>query len=121
MNKSFEDIYNEQINIQKMISKKGLYDKYLINIPCDDIDLFKYHVVHLLSELGEVLESDKRWKNYRDEKYDEKSKKEEIADCFIVLMNIAMYSNLTSGELLETINKKLLENKKRLLEFNFEL
>lgn len=41
-------------------------------------------------------------------------KAEEIADCFIVLMNIAMFSGFSSEELVETISKKIEVVKERI-------
>lgn len=76
-------------------------------LPVDDVKLTSYHVQQLMSEIGEVLDADKRWKNFRNEKYDRGGKCEEIADCFIVLMNIAMFSGLTAEELENIIYKKM--------------
>lgn len=75
--------------------------------PVDDPKLCSYHVQQLMSEIGEVLEADKRWKNFRDDKYDKDEKAEEIADCFIVLMNIAMFSGMSASELYDTISAKI--------------
>lgn len=66
-----------------------------------------YHIQQLMSEIGEVLDADKRWKNFRNQKYDKDAKLEEIADCFIVLMNIAMFSEFSGFELAKAIDKKL--------------
>ena len=66
-----------------------------------------YHIQQLMSEIGEVLDADKRWKNFRNQKYDENAKLEEIADCFIVMMNIAMFSGFDGSQLIEAIEKKL--------------
>ncbi len=60
-----------------------------------------------MSEIGEVLNADKRWKNFRNDKYDRKAKVEELADCFIVLMNVAMFSGVDAVELGDAIDEKL--------------
>ena len=60
-----------------------------------------------MSEIGEVLEADKRWKSFRNDKYDKDAKADEIADCFIVLMNIAMFSGMSASELYDTISAKI--------------
>lgn len=108
MNKSFSDLYEAQKTNQQKMLDKGLYDVKLVSgLPIDNVKLASYHIQQLMSEVGEVLEADKRWKNFRNEKYDKVAKSEEIADCFIVLMNIAMFSGISSGELEETISRKI--------------
>ena len=88
-----------------------MYDNFknesTISIPVDDVKLMSYHIQQLMSEVGEVLSADKRWKNFRNEKHDESEKLEEIADCFIVLMNIAMFSGFDGSQLSKTIEDKI--------------
>lgn len=108
---TLEKIYNLQIENQEKMLKSGTYDSFKMPstemLPADDIKLFSYHVQQLISEVGEVLEADKRWKNIRNNKYNQYEKLEEIADCFIVLMNIAMYSNIYADDLEDMILTKL--------------
>ena len=40
-------------------------------------------------------------------------KKDEIADCFIVLMNVAAFSGLSAEDVLEAIEKKITVNNER--------
>ena len=61
-----------------------------------------------------MLESDKRWKNFRNEKYDKAGKLEEIADCFIVLMNVAMFSGFGACELYDAIADKIATVERRI-------
>ncbi len=61
----------------------------------------------MVSEIGEVLDADKRWKNFRNEKYDKDAKAEELADCFIVLMNVCMFSGLDGEDMEKAILDKL--------------
>ena len=42
--------------------QKVMFDK---TTPNDSVEDFKYSVLALIGELGEVLEADKRWKNIR--------------------------------------------------------
>lgn len=109
----------QQINQNAML-RNGMYDGFKSTgtefVPVDDAKLMSYHVQQLISEIGEVLEADKRWKNFRNRKYDKEGKLEEIADCFIVLMNIAMFSDFSGGELTKAIVKKLGEVQARLFE-----
>lgn len=99
---------------QSEMIKKGMYDQYVDwitknerSLPVDHPLLASYHIQQLISEIGEVLEADKRWKNIRNIKYSRKDKLDEIADCFIVLMNITMYSGFDSKQLYNAINDKL--------------
>lgn len=88
----------------------GMYGNYLdfdVKLPIDSPRLSSYHVQQLMSEIGEVLDADKRWKNFRNDKYDKNAKAEELADCFIVLMNICMFSGLSAEEFEKILCEKL--------------
>ena len=110
-NNNFEVLYDSQIEFQKLVNKNiGYEKKSIVELPSDNPKLVSYHVQQLISEIGEVLAADKRWKNYRNVFVDVENKKEEIADCFIVLMNIAIYSGMSSEELFEQIENKIKKN-----------
>lgn len=115
---SFCDLFDLQKENQQKMLASGMYREFKSpgtkDVPVDDIRLMSYHVQQLMSEIGEVLEADKRWKNFRNRKYDKDAKLEEIADCFIVLMNIAMFSGFDGNELSDAIAKKALEVYERL-------
>lgn len=108
-NIEFSEMYEKQMRNQKLMLSKGMYpgEESISTLPVDSKSLSSYHTLQLMSEIGEVLDADKRWKNFRNEKYDKEAKAEEIADCFIVMMNIAMYSGLSSEELVKAIDKKI--------------
>ena len=108
-----ESIYKKQIEFQKMVCKKSPYEFEVLDLPEDNVKGCSYHLQQLVSEIGEVLSADKRWKSYRNSKNDRENKKEEIADCFIVLMNVAIFSGLSPQELEEAIINKMDENAKR--------
>lgn len=109
MSKGLDDLFERQGEIQREMHKEGMYAGFvstelsdeiaMTGLPIDSPTLSSYHVQHLISEIGEVLDADKRWKNFRNEKYDKAAKVDELADCFIVLMNICMYSDINAGEL----------------------
>lgn len=109
MSKSLEELFERQGEIQREMHKQGMYAGFvstelsdeiaMTGLPIDSPTLSSYHVQHLMSEIGEVLDADKRWKNFRNEKYDKAAKVEELADCFIVLMNICMYSDINADDL----------------------
>lgn len=111
-------LFNRQMINQAKMFQDGMYDKFKSEgtdtIPADDVKLMSYHIQQLMSEIGEVLDADKRWKNFRNQKYDENAKLEEIADCFIVLMNIAMFSGFDGNQLYDAIEKKINEVSERI-------
>lgn len=110
-NLTLQDLFNKQKANQSKMLQVGMYDAFksesTYSIPVDDVKLMSYHIQQLMSEIGEVLDADKRWKNLRNRKYDENAKLEEIADCFIVMMNIAMFSGFDGNQLVDAIDKKL--------------
>lgn len=87
------------------------------NVPCDSAQLMSESLLGLISEVGEVLQADQRWKkNGRNVKYDRENKVEEIADCFIFLLNACIYSDISSFEISNAIERKILKNTERYLE-----
>lgn len=112
---TIKDIYEMQAQNQMIMLSRGMYGKERLNIlPIDDVQLCSYHIQQLMSEVGEVLDADKRWKNFRNEKYDKEAKAEEIADCFIVLLNIAMFSGIDSKQLDDMVCNKIKKVKERI-------
>ena len=106
----FYKLFKKQYGNQMKLMTDGKYDSFTDadnKFPVDDPKLCSYHIQQLMSEIGEVLESDKRWKNFRNDKYDKAGKLEEIADCFIVMMNVAMFSGFGAHELYDAIASKI--------------
>lgn len=110
----FKDLFDMQKSNQVNMLKNGMYDQYIDwvtknerKLPIDHPQLASYHIQQLISEIGEVLDADKRWKNMRNDKYDKDNKLDEIADCFIVLMNITMYSGFDCDALMNAIGNKI--------------
>ena len=117
---NFEEIYKKQMQNQNRMLALGLYEnENAVEVPFDNVKISSYHIQQLISEIGEVLSADKRWKNFRNEKYDKENKLEEIADCFIVLMNIAMFSGISYDILIEKLNEKVEILKERTSEIKF--
>ena len=118
---TFSTMFNKQAEIQREMLKNGMYDRSIDNgyeesivgLPIDRPVLASYHIQQLISEIGEVLEADKRWKNIRRDKYNKDAKAEELADCFIVLMNICMFSGLTAEDMVKAIMDKQIVVEKR--------
>lgn len=115
---TLQDLFNKQMANQSKMLQDGMYDMFKSesthSIPADDVRLMSYHIQQLMSEIGEVLDADKRWKNFRNQKYDVSAKLEEIADCFIVMMNIVMFSGFDGNQLVDAIDKKLTKVSERI-------
>ena len=116
MSKSFTDFFNDQVAFQKEVNKKFGYGVKVENIPEDNVDVAKYHMLALMEETGELVKSDKRWKNYRNAYYDKQNKLEELSDCIITLFNVAMFSGISGKELAEALETKMNENYNRIRE-----
>ena len=124
---TFFRMFEKQAENQRNMFEKGMYydfsdnpaiDGEFTELPLDDPKLCSYHIQQLVSEIGEVLEADKRWKNFRNSAYDRDAKRDEIADCFIVLMNIAMFSGFDAADMYYAISKKIEEVSKRIYDVN---
>lgn len=108
---TLQQLFNTQLVTQDKLIQKGVYDRYkdklTATVPVDDVGLASYHVQQLMSEIGEVLDADTRWKSHRNDKFDKNAKLEELADCFVVLMNIVMFSGFDGDDLANAIQQKL--------------
>lgn len=82
-------------------------------LPEDSVEDFKYSVLALISELGEVLEADKRWKNVRTGEVRKEEKLEELVDCMAFLVNMILFSGFSSDEFVEAFMKKNQKNFER--------
>lgn len=115
---TFQDLFEAQTSFQNILIEKGFYDRFkkeeTAEAPTDDVSLASYHIQQLVSEIGEILNADKRWKSHRNDRYERQEKLEEIADCFIVLMNVSMFSGFTADEIAEAIKSKLDKNIERI-------
>lgn len=118
---SFEKLFEYQKQFQNLVWKEnGYYGKKNENkqLPCDDVNVASYHTLALSEELGEVLRADKRWKNYRNEQYDKENKLEELSDCLLCILNIAMHSDINGLELYTSTMEKIQKNIRRVEDGN---
>lgn len=106
-----DEVYESQIKFQE--SLKGTYHFDFDKLPADIPEAMGYHVLSLISEVGELLASDKRWKNMRNKDYNKDDKLDELADCFIFLLNIAIFSGFSDDELMAAVAKKINRNFQR--------
>lgn len=105
VNDTFHRIYHEQFKFQKKV--EGV-------TPDDNPLKFQYHMHAMIEELGEVLKADKRWKTHRNDTFNPEEKLDELSDCFITLMNVAIWSGFGSLDLEDAIEKKITINNQRL-------
>ena len=108
---NFDLLYNLQKRFQT--DECALYTE-INSLPVDNPEMFKYHALFLIEEIGEMIKTDKRWKHYRNDKYDRDDKLSELADCFICLMNVCLFSDFTAEEVQKAIVEKIFRNYRRL-------
>lgn len=102
---NFKYLYSKQKDFQQEV--EGEY-------PFDDPLRFQYHMNAMQEELGEVLKSDKRWKTHRNETFNKDEKIDELADCFITLMNISLWSGFDEEQIIEGVARKIKRNYDRI-------
>lgn len=112
MSTTIQELFEKQAENQREMLRKGVYSGQVggsmdVELPMDSVSLSSYHIQQLMSEIGEVLDADKRWKSHRNNKYVPQEKLEEIADCFIVLMNVALFSGFDGNDVEKAIKDKL--------------
>lgn len=112
MEKTLKELFDIQAGNQREMLKAGMYAGQVggvidAELPMDSVSLSSYHIQQLVSEVGEILTADKRWKSHRQDNYNSQDKLEEIADCFIVAMNIAMFSGFDGEDVTKAIIDKL--------------
>lgn len=82
--------------------------------PIDSVEDYHYSMTALVSEIGEVLSADKRWKNARNSYYSREEKLEELVDCMAFLINAILYSGYTSDEFYKAFVEKNKKNFERI-------
>lgn len=118
---SLAELFKEQEANQETMLREGVYSGQVggplnVKLPMDSVSLSSYHIQQLVSEVGEILDADKRWKSHRKDSCNFSNKLEEIADCFIVLMNIAMFSGFGGDQVTKAISDKISVVAKRIFE-----
>lgn len=110
----FEIAWHRQEQNQSFMANLGMYQGFVtvpedvyVSMPADSPTMFSYQLQGEISELGEVLEADKRWKNMRNGHYDKGQKLEELADCFIYLMNMCMWSGYSFSDVEGAVASKV--------------
>lgn len=103
-------VYDKQIYFQKLLAKNDEQ-----KLPADDVVKFQYHVTAIVEELGEVLKADKRWKTHRNETFLREEKEEELADVFLTVLNLLIFSGINIDEFLSQVWKKQSANIEKFL------
>lgn len=89
--------------LQFMFDRQTILQKELMGVclPADKPELVSYHALGLYTELGEVLQADKRWKPWKngDKAHNKRELTKEIADCWLFLINLTLVHNIDSEEL----------------------
>lgn len=98
------DMLDSMFAMQRVLQYR-MFGK-LVNGPKDSVEDFHYSITALVSEIGEVLSADKRWKNARNAHYDRKEKLFELVDCMAFLINAIQYSGFTAEEFYEAFANK---------------
>ena len=107
-----------KVSIDELFEKQKEFQKYLVNVdlPINDPEMMSYHILGLVGEIGEVMQADKRWKNNgRNVYYDKNEKLMEIADCFIFMINIVLFSGFEAEDIMSAVKDKINKNIERLL------
>ena len=82
--------------------------------PIDSVEDYHYSMTAMVSEIGEVLSADKRWKNARNSYYSREEKLEELVDCMAFLINAILYSGYTPDEFYKAFVEKNKKNFERI-------
>ena len=105
-----QDKFRVMFELQKELQNK----MFLANLPDDSVEDFKYSVLGMISELGEVLDADRRWKNVRAKPENKAAKLEEIADVLAFFINMCLYSGYDSHDIYEAFINKTYKNFERI-------
>ena len=117
MNNNLSELFIAQIMFQKKLCLSGKVNANVNDIgEEDDIDNYKYHLIAMSEEFGELVKSDKRWKNLRNNHYNKENKLEELSDVLITFINLCIFSGFSVNDIYNSTYNKIKENGKRLLE-----
>ena len=109
---SLDELFGKQMSYQYKVLR--LRKDSNQSLPQDSTKWFSYHIQAMVEEMGEVMKADKRWKTHRNERFEPSEKLDEIADLFITVMNIAMYSGINGQTLSKAVCDKIKQNAKDL-------
>lgn len=100
-------IFDTQKEIQEMYGYKAQENKFM----------FKQSIIHLVAEIGEVLQADQSWKiDGLKHVVSREEKLIEFTDVMACLINSVLYSGFSYTEFIDAYLKKSDENKRRALK-----
>lgn len=115
---SFEQIYVLQEKFENLVigKSKDWPDKLLRDFTeKEKIAYTKEMILYLHQELSEVIDAVGNYKMHKTKTDNPKTKEipEEIADCFIFVLNLALTHGITAEQFLDVASKKQEKNFKR--------
>lgn len=105
--------------IEEVFGQQKVFQKLLGNTFPDVTGMYNMATAAMV-EIGEMLQSDKRWKHtvlHNDSRpvdYYPDQFKRELADAILYLINVAIYSGINADEFKEAVRTKIYINNKRL-------
>lgn len=86
----------------------------------EDVAKMYYSATAMMVEIGELLQSDTRWKKVvtgspRPTKFNKEEFLEEYADVMLYLLNVAIFNGLSYDDIINSITRKQEKNFMRLL------
>lgn len=114
----FNEIYEKQIDFENLIlSKSKTWPNKKISEfdEKEKVSFTKEMILYTHQELSELISAVGNYKMHKTKRDNPNYKEipEEIADCFIFILNLAITHNLTAEQLLEVVSQKQMKNFKR--------
>ena len=110
------DLLFNMFEMQQVFQSQKL-GKLKDRMPIDSVDDFRYSMLALVTEIGEVLTADKRWKNSRNDYYSFHEKREELVDCMAFLLNAILFSGIYPEDFYNDFVSKWNKNMQRVPDF----
>ena len=109
---------NTVYDLKELFEDQMIFQQLLgFTVPEDDPEMLAHHAIGLITEVGEVMQADKRWKkNKRNDHYDKQEKIDELADVIIYLINMCLYSKVATDTFYKAVARKIKLNKERYLK-----
>lgn len=111
-----KDLLFSMFEMQQVFQSQKL-GKLKDKMPIDSVDDFRYSMLALVTEIGEVLTADKRWKNSRNDYYSFHEKREELVDCMAFLLNAILFSGIYPTDFYNDFVSKWNKNMQRVPDF----
>ena len=96
--------------LQEMFDKQKVLQERFYNIktPTDNPVKMSDMVKTIVAEIGEILECDQRWKEWRKNppEVDMVNKRMEVADLWHFVINLTLFSNMDANDVYEEFIKK---------------